>query len=105
MIGLTPLPDGTAVRVVVVAAVGDQHAGPTAAATDVTAHRWHAVEQVDELRDVVAVAAGERPTASPSSTPPRILAADTEGVRYGGAGPFIQLGVLGPGGRTGGHRA
>jgi hypothetical protein len=46
---------------VVVAAVGDQRARPSARPSDSSAHGWHPVEQLDQLGDVVAVAAGERP--------------------------------------------
>jgi hypothetical protein len=46
---------------VVVAAVGDQRSRPASWATDAAAHGWHAVEQLEQLGDVVAVAAGERP--------------------------------------------
>ncbi len=55
------LPDEAAVLVVVVPAIGDQHprsaSGPADAATD----GRHAVEQLEQLGDVVAVAAGECP--------------------------------------------
>jgi hypothetical protein len=46
---------------VVVAAVGDQRLRPASWATDAAAHRRHPVEQLEKLREVVAVAAGERP--------------------------------------------
>jgi hypothetical protein len=55
------LPDQPAVLVVVVAAVGDQRPGSTARPADAAAHRRHPVEQFDQLGDIVAVAAGERP--------------------------------------------
>lgn len=55
------LPDEAAVFVVVVAAVGEQCLGSVAWPADATADGWHAVEQLDQLGDVVAVAAGERP--------------------------------------------
>ena len=55
------LPDEAAVLVVVVAAVGDHAVGPSPRPTDATANGWHAVEQLEQLGDVVAVAAGERP--------------------------------------------
>ena len=54
-------PDEAAVLVVVVAAVGDQQLRPTAWPTDTATHRWHSVEQLQQLGHVVAVAAGERP--------------------------------------------
>jgi len=55
------LPHEAAVLVVVVAAVGDQRAGPASGTANPTAYGRHAVEQLDQLGDVVAVAAGERP--------------------------------------------
>jgi hypothetical protein len=55
------LPDEAAVLVVVVAAVGDQHFRPAARATGPATHRRHTIEQFQQLSDVVAVAAGERP--------------------------------------------
>jgi hypothetical protein len=54
-------PDEAAVLVVVVTAVGDQRAGPASRAADAAAHGRYAVEQLEQLGDVVAVAAGERP--------------------------------------------
>lgn len=45
----------------VIAAVGDQRSRPTSRPSDPAADGWHAVEQFEQLRDVVAVAAGERP--------------------------------------------
>ena len=45
----------------VVAAVGDDALRSAARAADLAAHRRDAVEQRDQLGDVVAVAAGERP--------------------------------------------
>lgn len=57
----TTLPDEPAVLVVVVTSVGDQRPRPASRSTDPAAHRWHSVEQLEQLRDVVAVAAGERP--------------------------------------------
>ena len=50
-----------AVRVVVVATVADHLLGASARPPDQAADRGHAVEQRDQLGDVVAVAAGERP--------------------------------------------
>ncbi len=49
------------VFVVVVAAVGGYPLGPLARPADLAAHRGDAVDEGDQLRDVVAVAAGERP--------------------------------------------
>ena len=54
------LTDEPAVFVVVVAAVGDDLSGPAARTADGTAHRRHRVEQRDQLRDVVAIAARDR---------------------------------------------
>lgn len=50
-----------AVAVGVVAAVGGQPVGPLTRPADLAAYRRHAVDQRDQLGDVVAVAAGERP--------------------------------------------
>ena len=55
------LPEEAAVLVVVVAAVGDQCPRSSSWAADPAADGRHPVEQVEQLRDVVAVAAGERP--------------------------------------------
>lgn len=55
------LPDEPAVLVVVVAAVGDQLARSAAWTTDPAANRGHPVEQLKQLGDVVAIAAGDRP--------------------------------------------
>ena len=67
--GLTPrdhrldsaLPDETPVLVVVVATVGDDAVWTFSRPADAAAHRRHPVEQREQLSDVVAVAAGERP--------------------------------------------
>ena len=55
------LPDEAAVLVVVVAAVGEQRPGSSSWPADAAADGRHPVEQLDQLGDVVAVAAGERP--------------------------------------------
>lgn len=55
------LPDQTPVLVMVVAAVGDEAGGAPSGPPDAAAHRRHPVEQLQQLGDVVAVAAGERP--------------------------------------------
>lgn len=55
------LPDEAAVLVVVVAAVGEQRRGSASWPADAAADGRHSVEQLDQLGDVVAVAAGERP--------------------------------------------
>lgn len=55
------LPDEATVLVVVVAAVGEQRPRPASRSADPSADGRDAVEQLDQLGDVVAVAAGERP--------------------------------------------
>lgn len=55
------LPNEPAVLVMVVAAVGDQRSRPTSWPTDAAADERHPVEQLEQLGDVVAVAASERP--------------------------------------------
>ena len=50
-----------AVLVVVVAAVGGDPIGPSAGSADLAAYRRDALDERDELGDVVAVAAGDRP--------------------------------------------
>jgi hypothetical protein len=54
------LPEEPAVRVVVVRAVGDQRPRSASRTSDPTTDGRHPVEQVEQLGDVVAVAAGER---------------------------------------------
>lgn len=69
MLGLTASdlgldPAGTElapVLVVVVAAVGGDPLGPSPWAADFAAHGWDALDERDELGDVVPVAAGNRP--------------------------------------------
>jgi hypothetical protein len=46
---------------VVVAAIGGEPLGPAAWAADLAAHGRDALDQRDELGDIVAVAAGDRP--------------------------------------------
>ena len=55
------LPEQAAVLVVVVAAVGNQCPGSASCPSDPATHGRHSVEQLEQLGDVVAVAAGERP--------------------------------------------
>jgi hypothetical protein len=50
-----------AVSGVVVAAVRSQALGSSARPADAATHRWHRVDERDQLRDVVAVAARNRP--------------------------------------------
>ena len=56
------LPEQAAVLVVVVAAVGDQRPRSASWPADAAADGRHPVEQFEQLRDVVAVAAGQRPS-------------------------------------------
>ena len=49
------------ILVVVVATVGEHAVRPSPRPADTAAHRWHPVEQRDQLGDVVAVAARDRP--------------------------------------------
>lgn len=55
------LPNEAAVLVVVVAAVGDERPRSVPWAADAAADGRHSVEQFEQLRDVVAVSAAERP--------------------------------------------
>jgi hypothetical protein len=55
------LPDEPAVLVVVVAAVCEQRLGSSSRTADAAADGRHPVEKLDQLGDVVAVAAGQRP--------------------------------------------
>ncbi len=55
------LPDEAAVLVVVVASVGDQCPRPASGPAGSAADGRHAVEQLEQLGNVVAVAARERP--------------------------------------------
>ena len=56
-----PLPEQVPVLIVVVAAVGDQAIGTATRAANRTGDRRNGVEERDQLGDVVAVAAGDRP--------------------------------------------
>ncbi len=60
MTGLTPRPQLTAVLVVVVAAVGDEAVGSLAGPADLAADGGDAVDEGQQLGDVVAVAGGQR---------------------------------------------
>jgi hypothetical protein len=62
------LPDQAAVFVVVVAAVGKQRLGSSPRSADSSADGRHTVEQLDQLGDVVAVAAGQRPGKRDAAT-------------------------------------
>ena len=55
------LPEQPPVLVVVVAAVGGHAVGSPAGTADRAAHRRYAVDERDQLGDVVTVAAGDRP--------------------------------------------
>src|SRR6266536_1188532 len=50
-----------AVAVVVVSAVGGDTVGPPPRPADLASYRRHPIDERDQLRAVVAVAAGERP--------------------------------------------
>jgi hypothetical protein len=60
--------DESAVLVVVVAAVGDQRCWSASGAADAATDGRYAIEQVDQLGDVVAVAARERPGERDAAT-------------------------------------
>ena len=49
------------VLVVVVAAIGDDAVGTAPRPTDASTHGWDSIQEGEQLGDVVAVAAGERP--------------------------------------------
>lgn len=53
------VPDETAVLVVVVAAITQPHVGAATGPAALAPHRWHGLQEWDELGDVVAVAAGQ----------------------------------------------
>ena len=53
--------DEAAVLVGVVAAVGEQRVWPVTRPAGASAYRRHPVEQLEQLRDVVAVGGGQRP--------------------------------------------
>ena len=55
------LPDEAAVLVVVVAAVSEQRLRSTTRPAGTAAHRWDAIEQLEQLGDVVAVGGGNGP--------------------------------------------
>jgi hypothetical protein len=57
----TAFPEQASVLVVVVAPVGQKLAGASSRSADAAAHRRHAVEEFEQLGDVVAVAARQRP--------------------------------------------
>ena len=88
------LPDEAAVLVVVVTAVGDQRPRPASGPTDATADGRYPVKQRDQLRDVVAVAARERPRErDPAAVYEEVVLAarpaaiDRAGTRFGA--PFF----------------
>ena len=56
-----PFPDETAVLVMVVTAVCEQRLGSSPRPSDTAADGRHSVEKIDQLGDVVAVTAGQRP--------------------------------------------
>jgi hypothetical protein len=57
----TAFPEQSSVLVVVVAPVGEELAGASSRSADAAAHSRHAVDEVEQLGDVVAVAARQRP--------------------------------------------
>jgi hypothetical protein len=57
----TQLCNQAPVLVVVVAAVGEQPLGSPPRSSDFAANGWHPLEQVEQLGDVVAVRAAQRP--------------------------------------------
>ena len=88
------LPDEPAVLVVVVAAVGNQGARSASRPADAAADGRHSVEQLEQLGDVVAVAAGERPRERHTAAvyeevvlAARAAAIDGAGTRFGA--PFF----------------
>ncbi len=77
------------VLVVVVAAVGGDPVGPPARPADLAAHRRHAVEQRDQLGDVVAVAAGDRPgERDPGRVDEKVMLRAVFWLYQPGSGPF-----------------
>ena len=88
------LPELAAVLVVVVAAVGDQAVGAAAWPADAAADGRHGVEQRQQLRDVVAVAAGQPPgEREPAAVDQEVVlgarAAAVDRARTGRAAPFF----------------
>ena len=59
--GDAELADEAPILVVVVAAVGEQPLGSSPWPAGTAANGWHSLEQIEQLGDVVAVGAGERP--------------------------------------------
>jgi hypothetical protein len=87
-------PDQASVLVVVVAAVGEQCLGTSSWSADAAADGRYPVEQVEQLTDVVAVAAGERPgERDPAAVYEEVVlatcpaAVDRAGTRFGA--PFF----------------
>ena len=88
------LPDQASVLVVVVAAVGEQRLRSATRAATTTAHGWDAVEQFEQLGDVVAVGGGRRPgQRQPASVGQEVvldaLAAAVDRARAEAAAPFF----------------
>ncbi len=88
------LPDEPAIFVVVVAAVGDHAVGAPPGPTNASTYGWHEVEQREQLRDVVAVTAGERPGQrdAPAVYKEMLLTAATASLDRAGTGlraPFF----------------
>ena len=88
------LPELAAILVVVVAAVSDQLVGTAAWPAAAAAHRRHALQQRQQLRDVVAVAAAQRPRErDPARVDKEVVlraaAAAVDRARAGRAAPFF----------------
>ena len=88
------LPDEAAVLVVVVAAVAQHHVRAVPGPAALAPHRRHGLQEWDQLGDVVAVAAGERPGKRNAATVYEqvVLAAAPAAVnraRPGLAAPFL----------------
>jgi hypothetical protein len=86
--------DEAAVLVVVIAAIGDQRLWSASWAADAATDRRHPVEQHEQLGDVVAVAAGERPgqrhaAAVYEQVMLAAQAASVDGARTGLGAPFF----------------
>lgn len=80
--------------VVVVAPVGEELAGASSRSADAAAHSRHAVEEFEQLGDVVAVAARQRPRErQPTAVYEQVMFAATaaaiDGARPGLGAPFF----------------
>jgi hypothetical protein len=99
-----PLPNEAAVLVVVVAAAGDDAVGAPSGPADAATDGWHAVEQREQLRDVVTVTAAERPASGMPPPSTRRCCLLPRRPRSIGLGPvcefFFRLHVAGVGDRA-----